>query len=120
LFEVVEEGEAFGEGALLVLAERGFGLVLLSPGLGDGGCGIGAVWDGNVVEETEGDGTLAFELGSRPAHGKGDELYGPEGRKHPAEGVAFGMALAEDSSLAVYLVAADGDDLGENGNFGLG
>ncbi len=85
----------------------------------DGGCGIGAVWDGNVVEETEGDGTLALELGAGAAHGEGYELYGPEGRKHPAEGVAFGMALAEDSSLAVYLVAADGDDLGENGNFGL-
>ncbi len=76
--------------------------------------------DGNVVEEAEGDGSLALESWAGTAHGKGDEFYGPEGREHPAEGVSLWVPLAEDSSFAVHLVAADGDDLGEDGDFGVG
>src|SRR5580692_5158366 len=75
--------------------------------------------DAEVVHELEGETRLFLQSGTGAAAGQVDEVDGPEDGDHPGDGVADGMAFAEDATVTIDVIAGDVDDTSFNGDNGV-
>jgi hypothetical protein len=80
----------------------------------------GDIGNGEVVHHLESHARFFLEGGTRTAHGQHKQIDGPEDRYGPEHGVANGVALAEDASVAVDVVTGDCDYARIDGDDGVG
>ena len=67
--------------------------------------------DLNIIHQAQAEHGLAFQGGTRAARGQHDHFPGPQGRDHPLDDVARGVAFAFDVALFIDFVTAGADDL---------
>jgi hypothetical protein len=80
----------------------------------------GDVGNGKIVHDLEGHARFFLKSGPRAAHGKHEQVNGPEDGDGPEDSVADGVTLAEDAPVAVDVVARDGDYARVDGDDSVG
>jgi hypothetical protein len=78
------------------------------------------VGNGEVVHDLEGHARFFLEGGTGTAHRQHEQVDGPQDWNGPEDSVANGVALAENASVAVDVIAGDGNYARVDGNDSVG